>query len=197
MLATLALAPLALSACGSQDGRQSDASAAHPSTAVDSSRAPRSDEASSQATNTDNTLGNAAREAAARRAAAAASGDPVAPKETNVPDPADYGFGKPASTTQKGEVVAYAPRRESGRLYVPITIHNGSDKRVTYHVNVTVVGGKQDSRVTVKTQADNVFPGTTWPTQVDITAVGADTNPADVQIRLEAVRDVYPFGDSH
>jgi len=165
--------------------------------ATDSPQQQQIDDTSHKATDTVETLGEAAREAADQRAAAAADGEPVAPQDTRIPDPGGYGFGKPASTAQHGEVVAYTPRREAGRLYVPVTMHNGGDEHVAYHVEITAVAEGRNSPVTVKTQADNVFPGTTWPTQVDITAVGADTSPADVRISLEAVRDVYPFGDSH
>ncbi|MFE6552561.1 hypothetical protein ACFVHS_29745 [Streptomyces sp. NPDC057746] len=155
------------------------------------------DEPSPRSTDTDDAFAAAGREADEQRAAAAAGGDPVAPKDTHIPGPDQYGFGKPASTAQHGEVVAYTPRRESGRLIVPLTIHNASGDRVNYLVKVTAVGGNQNSPVTVTTRADNVFPETTWPTQVDITAAGAGTSPTGMRISLEVVQDAYPFGDSH
>ncbi|MFB7494062.1 hypothetical protein ACFC09_05050 [Streptomyces sp. NPDC056161] len=156
----------------------------------------KADDPSLQSTDNRDAAGEAALKAANQRAAAAVGGDPVAPANTRIPAPGNDGLGKPTSTAEHGEVIAYGPRRESGRMYIPITIHNGGDDRVAYRVKVTVVGGSQDSPVTVVTKADNVFPGTTWPTQVDITAAGTDTSPADLRISLDVVRDVYPFGDS-
>ncbi|MEE1671495.1 hypothetical protein RCR19_39385 [Streptomyces sp. WAC07094] len=155
------------------------------------------DTPSPPAPDTDDAFAAAGREADEQRAAAAASGDPLAPRNTHVPAPDEYGFGKPAATAQHGDVVAYTPRRESGRLIIPLTIHNASDDRVTYRVTVTAIGASQDSPVTVTTRADSVFPHTTWPTQVDITAAGAGTSPAGMRISLQVIEDAYPFGDSH
>lgn len=202
------LAPLALTACGSHSGTQADIPATHPSTALPPPAAadpsavaapqqtPQADNPSPRSTKTD-AFAAAGRKADEQRAAAAAGGDPVAPKDTHIPGPDEYGFGKPAATAQHGDVVAYTPRRESGRLIVPLTIHNASDDRVNYLVKVTAVEGNQNSPVTVTTRADNVFPETTWPTQVDITAAGAGTSPTDMRISLEVVQDAYPFSDSH
>ncbi|MER7928797.1 hypothetical protein ABTY96_37650 [Streptomyces sp. NPDC096057] len=138
----------------------------------------------------------AAQDAAAQRAAAAPSGDPVQPTNTTVPDPKDYGFGKPAATAAHGEVVAYTPRLMSGRVVVPLTFHNSSDERVAYTVTVTVGGGKQKSPFSVVEKADNVWPGTTWPTQADITASGATVGTNDTKISLKVVQ-YDPFADTH
>lgn len=215
LIAVAALIPLALTACGGQGDQRAATPTAHPSAAEEPSTGADQSVAASQAasaaprqtaqdgdpspesTDVDEAMAEANREADEQRAAAAASGEPVAPRDTHIPAPGEYGFGKPAATAQHGEVVAYTPRHESGRLTVPITIHNGSDDRVNYRVEVTVVGGNQDSPVTVTTNANNVFPGTTWPTQVDITTAGVTTSPANLQIRLEVVQDVYPYGDGH
>ncbi|MFJ4921009.1 hypothetical protein [Streptomyces sp. NPDC088725] len=146
---------------------------------------------------TDGGLSKAAREAAAQRAAAAPSGDPVGPKNTGIPEPGDYGFGKTTATAEGGEVVAYAPRLESGRLYVPLTMHNAGDQRVAYTVTVTVSGGDQRSPLSVTEKAANVFPGTTWPAQADITASGSTSSPDSLRVSLTVVKDIYPFGDFH
>ncbi|MEV5474815.1 hypothetical protein AB0L66_20995 [Streptomyces sp. NPDC052207] len=74
--------------------------------------------------------------------------------------------------------------------------HNASDDRVTYRVTVTAIGANQDSTITLTTRADNVFPHTTWPTQIDITAADAHTSPTRMRISLHVVQDAYPFGDS-
>ncbi|MFC9633313.1 hypothetical protein ACFTY8_29590 [Streptomyces mirabilis] len=102
----MAAGPLAQTARGNQGSQQADT----PST-------PRSSAAAAAApkpSDTKSAPNKAAQKAAAQRAAAAPSGDPVHPTNTAVPDPKDYGFGKAAATASHGEVVAYAPRLESG-----------------------------------------------------------------------------------
>ncbi|MFC9084037.1 hypothetical protein ACFTY7_45270 [Streptomyces sp. NPDC057062] len=158
---------------------------------------PQADTPSPRPTNTDDAFAAAGSEADEQRAAAAASGDPLAPKDTHIPAPDEYGFKKPAATAQHGEVIAYTPRRESGRLIIPLTIHNASNDRVNYRVTVTAIGISQDTPVTVTTRADNVFPHTTWPTQVDTTAPTADTSPTRMRISLHVIQDAYPFSDMH
>ncbi|MFJ6123165.1 hypothetical protein [Streptomyces sp. NPDC092129] len=202
------LAPLALTACASHGGKPADTPTTRPSTAPPPSTAadptavaapqqtPQADTPSPRSTD-DDAFAAAGREADEQRAAAAADGDPVAPKDTHIPAPDEYGFKKPAATAQHGEVVAYTPRRESGRLIIPLTIHNASDDRVNYRVTITAIAASQDSPVTVTTRADNVFPHTTWPTQVDITAPSTDTSPTRIQISLHVIQDAYPFGDVH
>ena len=56
-----------------------------------------------------------------------------------------YGFGKATAAAAGGEVVAFTPRLESGRIVVPLTIQNTGDKRMTYAVTATVVGGQRTS----------------------------------------------------
>ncbi|MFI5690040.1 hypothetical protein [Streptomyces sp. NPDC051636] len=188
LLVTMAAGPLALTACGNQGSQQTDKSSL-PRSSATAAAAPKP-------SGTDGALNKAAQKAAAQRAAAAPSGDPVHPTNTAVPDPKDYGFGKAAATASHGEVIAYTPRLDSGRVVVPLTIHNGSDKRVAYTVTVTVVGGKEKSPFSVTAKADNLWPGTTWPTQADITASGSKAGASDSEISLKVVK-YDPFGDTH
>ncbi|MFG3013020.1 hypothetical protein ACGFZB_21640 [Streptomyces cinerochromogenes] len=188
LLVTTAAGTLALTACGTQGSQKADASAP-----------PRSSiaaEAEPKPSRTASGLSKAAQEEAARRAAAAPSGDPVSPTNTAIADPDDYGFGKAAATAARGEVVAYTPRMESGREVVPLTIHNTGDKRMTYTVTVTVVGGTQKSPFTVTEKADGVWPGTTWPTKTDITASGLKGTEGGPKISLKVVK-ADPFADAH
>ncbi|MFJ8142365.1 hypothetical protein [Streptomyces sp. NPDC096013] len=186
LLVAMAAGPLALTACSNEGSHQADTSTQTPSSAT--ALAKPSDTASAP--------NKAAQDAAAQRAAAAASGDPVQPTNTAVPDPKDYGFGKAAATGAHGEVVAYAPRLVSGRVVVPLTFHNGGDQRVAYTVTVTVVGGRQKSPFSVVEKAGNVWPGTTWPTQADITASGATVGTSDTNISLKVVQ-YDPFADTN
>ncbi|MEW2288628.1 hypothetical protein [Streptomyces sp. NPDC047841] len=180
LLATMAAGTLALTACTTQGGGEADA----PSPPRSSAGA----EAAPTPSKTAGDPGEAAREAAAQRAAAAPSGDPVSPAGTAVPDPGDDGFGKPAATAAHGEVVAYTPRLESGREVVPLTIHNDGDARMTYTVTVTVVGGARKSPFSVTEKADGVWPGTTWPTTTDITASGLGETADGSKISLKVVK---------
>ncbi|MFJ6843295.1 hypothetical protein ACIQRE_11555 [Streptomyces griseoluteus] len=191
LLVTMAAGSLALTACGTQGSQKADASnPPQPSaTAEAASKPPQSSKAAG-------VLSKAAQEAAAQRAAAAPSGDPVSPADTAVPDPSDYGFGKAAATAARGEVVAYTPRMESGREVVPLTIHNNGDKRMTYTVTVTVTGGTQKSAFSVTEKADGVWPGTTWPTKTDITASGLKGTEGGTKISLKVVK-ADPFADAH
>ncbi|MGV9991546.1 hypothetical protein [Streptomyces sp. NPDC003374] len=134
-------------------------------------------------------------EANNERARNAASGDPVGPKNTDVPDPEDYGYGAPAATAQHGEVIAYTPRRKEGRIIIPLTIHNGGSKQTAYTVTITATGSEANSPLSVTASAPNVFPGTTWPTQVDLTAAGARDLQLDVS--LTVTKDIFPYGDAH
>lgn len=88
------------------------------------------------------------------------------------------------------------PRLVSGRVVVPLTFHNSSDKRVAYTVTVTVVGGKQKSPFSVVEKAGNVWPGTTWPTQADITVSGATAGTSGAKISLKVVQ-YDPFAGTH
>ncbi|MFB7246804.1 hypothetical protein CW362_39285 [Streptomyces populi] len=137
------------------------------------------------------TLGKEARDAQKERARNAPGGEPVSGR-TDLPEPEDYGFGDAVETASGGEVVAYEPREQAGRLVVPLTVHNGGDERTAYTVVITARSGKTSRPVVVK--APNVFAGTTWPTEADMTADGLD-DPADVDIALKVTKDVYPFGD--
>jgi hypothetical protein len=137
------------------------------------------------------TLGKEARDAQKERAKNAPSGEPVSGK-TGLPEPEDYGFGDAVETASGGEVVAYEPRKQAGRLVVPLTIRNGGDERTAYTIVITARSGKTSHPVTVK--ASNVFAGTTWPTEADVTADGL-ADPADVDIALKVTKDVHPFGD--
>ncbi|WP_406443042.1 hypothetical protein OHB00_42190 [Streptomyces sp. NBC_00631] len=187
LLIALAAAPLALTACGTQTSHRPDASTSLRSS-VTAGAAPKP-------SGTADNLSKAAQKAAAQRAAAAPSGDPVSPTNTTVPDPGDYGFGKAAATAVGGEVIAYTPRLESGRVVVPLTIQNTGDKRMTYTVTVTVVGGRRTSPFSVTVKADGVWPETTWPTTVDITASGLKEAAKGSKISLKVVKD-DPFGNA-
>ncbi|MFI6625608.1 hypothetical protein [Streptomyces sp. NPDC050528] len=190
LLVAMAAGPLALTACGSQGSDRADTSSVprSPATAA-ATPTPAS-------SGTVGALNKAAQDAAAQRAAAAPSGDPVRPTNTAVPDPEDYGFGKAAATAAHGEVVAYTPRLVSGRVVVPLTFHNSGDERVAYTVTVTVVGGGRKSPFTVVEKAGDVWPDTTWPTQADITASGATTGTNDTRISLKVVQN-DPFADTN
>ncbi|MHB9859410.1 hypothetical protein [Streptomyces sp. YIM S03343] len=183
----MAAGSLALTACGSQGSQQTGKSSV-PQSSVAATATP-------EQSATDGALSEAAQKAAAQRAADAPSGDPVHPTNTAIPDPDDYGFGKAAATAARGEVVAYTPRLKSGHVVVPLTIHNTSDKRAAYTVIVTVVGGKQKSPFSVTEKADNVWPGTTWPTEADITASGLKDATGGSKISLKVVRN-DPFGNA-
>lgn len=188
LLAAMAVAPLALTACGGQGNHHDNGS---------SSAQARPAAAASPTPSPTDSLSRAAQEARAARAAAAPSGDPAHPTNTTIPGPGDYGFGKIAATAANGEVVAYAPRLERGKFVVPLTMHNTSDKRIAYTVTVTVVGGGHKSPLAVIEKADNVWPGSTWPTEADITASDTDNKSTNgLKISLKVVRDIYPFGDS-
>ncbi|MEV0184695.1 hypothetical protein AB0I54_36260 [Streptomyces sp. NPDC050625] len=192
LLVTTAAGSLLLTACGSQGSQNTGSSSAPPSAAVSRQTKPHAT-AAPKPSGTDGALSKAAQEAAAQRAAGAPSGDPVHPTNTAIPSPEGYGFGKATATAAHGEVLAYTPRRQSGRVVVPLTIHNASDKRVDYTVTVTVVGGKSPLSVTVK--AGNVWPGTTVPSEADVTASGSTAGSSPLKISLKVVRD-YPFGDA-
>ncbi|MEV6805441.1 hypothetical protein [Streptomyces sp. NPDC051132] len=77
-----------------------------------------------------------------------------------------------------------------------MTIHNTGDKRVTYTVTVTVMGGTEKSPFSVTEKADGVWPGTTWPTQMDITASGLEETASGSKISLKVVK-ADPFADAH
>lgn len=188
LLVAIAAGPLALTACGNEGSHQAGTSSKPHSSATAAAVAKPS--------GTTSAPNKAAQNAAAQRAAAAPSGDPVQPTNTAVPDPKDYGFGKAAATAAHGEVVAYTPRLVSGRIVVPLTFHNSSDKRLAYTVTVTVVGGRQKSPFSVVEKAGNVWPGTTWPTQADITVSGATAGTSDAKISLKVVQ-YDPFADAH
>ncbi|WP_164291640.1 hypothetical protein [Streptomyces sp. SID11385] len=89
-------------------------------------------------------------------------------RDTRVPRADEYGNGTPVATALDGEVLAYAPRRDDGRLVVPVTITDKSDARTSYEVRVTVREKGATDSATVTTTARNVWPGTTWPTEVVI-----------------------------
>ncbi|MFC7825462.1 hypothetical protein [Streptomyces sp. NPDC057375] len=107
-----------------------------------------------------------------RRAKSAPSGEPVGPKNTKVPRPEEYGFGKAVETAQSREVIAYTPRESGGRVVIPLTIENQGAQRTSYIVEVRVTGGHAAATLTRKVEAPNVFPHTVWPTEADITAIG-------------------------
>ncbi|GAB1334332.1 hypothetical protein ACE1SV_09220 [Streptomyces sp. E-15] len=188
LLVTMAAGPLALTACGTQ-GSQPTNQSSPPRSSVAAEAMPKPSD-------TADDLSKAAQEAAAQRAAAAPSGDPVSPTNTAVPDPEDYGFGKAAATAARGEVIAYTPRLESGRVVVPLTLHNDGDKRMTYTVTVTVVGGTKKSPFSVTEKAEGVWPGTTWPTKTDITASGLKEAADGSKISLKVVK-ADPFAGAH
>ncbi|MFG2030563.1 hypothetical protein [Streptomyces sp. NPDC048825] len=129
------------------------------------------------------------------KSAAAAEGEPVGPRNTDVPEAGDYGFGAPAATAHNGEVVAYVPRLDRSRVVVPLTMHNTGEKRASYTVTVTADRGERGAPVTVTKKALNVSSGTTWPAQADITAPGVWV-PEDTKISLTVTKDDYPLGDS-
>lgn len=185
LLVAMAVGPLALTACGSQGSDRADTSSV-PRSSATAAAAPATVPAPSS---TVGALNKAAQDAAAQRAAAAPSGDPVRPTNTAVPGPGDYGFGKAAATAAHGEVVAYPPRLVAGRVVVPLTFHNSGDERVAYTVTVTVVGGGRKSPFTVVEKAGDVWPDTTWPTQADITASGATAGTNDTRISLKVAQD--------
>ncbi|MEI5098271.1 hypothetical protein RB200_05925 [Streptomyces sp. PmtG] len=110
---------------------------------------------------------------------------PVAPHKTDIPKAEDYGYGTPAAKAQDGEVIAYAARRQDGRLIVPLTVSNQGRKRAAYTVTITATGKKGAVPVTVKIPF--VYPRTTWPTQVDVTAVGG-TSPQGIRVAVKAVK---------
>ncbi|MFB7244404.1 hypothetical protein ACFCYX_18345 [Streptomyces populi] len=190
LLFALAATSLLLVGCGAQDA-QDDKSSPRTAAGVDATPKP----ASEQTAGTDQSeMKKNAQAAQDERAANAPSGDPVAPAKTGVPKPEDYGYGAVAATAGDGEVIAYVPRLEGGRLVVPLTIQNKGNKRAAYMVTVVAEGPSGSSPVTVK--ASNTFPGTTWPTQAEITAAGVK-NPKAVKITLKVIKDIYPYGDSH
>ncbi|MEV7033565.1 hypothetical protein AB0N99_25485 [Streptomyces sp. NPDC093272] len=78
---------------------------------------------------------------------------------------------------------------------MPLTIQNTDDKRMTYTVTVTVVGGKRTSPFSVTTKADGIWPGTTWPTKVDITASGLKEAAKGSKFSLKVVKG-DPFGNA-
>ncbi|MET8485938.1 hypothetical protein [Streptomyces tendae] len=122
-----------------------------------------------------------------RRAKGAPSGDPVGPKNTKIPRPEEYGFGKAVATAQDREVIAYTPRESDGRVVVPLTIENRGAQRAAYTVEVRVTGGHAAATVTRKVEAPNVFPHTVWPTETDITAIG-DGDVESLKVTLMVTR---------
>ncbi|MEU5032056.1 hypothetical protein [Streptomyces milbemycinicus] len=131
-----------------------------------------------------------AREAMEERARNAASGDPVGPRNTDIPEPEDYGFGRAAATAEGGEVVAYDPSLEGGRMIVPLTVENRGDKRASYTVTVTVKGKTDPSMTkTVSAKVTGLFKNTTWPTQVDVTGIGV-TDVEDLVVTLKVAKTI-------
>ncbi|MBN0048415.1 hypothetical protein JS756_30800 [Streptomyces actuosus] len=74
---------------------------------------------------------------------------------------------------------------ENGRVVVPVTIENQGTRRTTYKVTVSVKRERTDRSVTARVEAGNVFPRTTWPTQVDVTDIGA-SHLEDVTVTVSA-----------
>ncbi|WP_138960776.1 hypothetical protein [Streptomyces sp. YIM 121038] len=110
---------------------------------------------------------------------------PVKPTRTGIPKPEDYGFGPAVTKAQGDEVVAYQPRLQDGRLVVPLTVSNKGRKRAAYKVIVTVKGTKRT--VPAHLNIPFVYPSTTWPTQVDVTAAGG-TGPKNVKVTVKATK---------
>ncbi|MGP3926105.1 hypothetical protein [Streptomyces sp. 8N616] len=88
-------------------------------------------------------------------------------RNTDIPAPEDYGFGKPIATTEDGDVLVYGPRKVDGRLRVPVTVTNHGGERAFYRVTIRVTGpGGYSATVHVDTHTTGVYPGTTWPTEL-------------------------------
>ncbi|MBB5117981.1 hypothetical protein [Streptomyces eurocidicus] len=97
---------------------------------------------------------------------AAPTGNPVI-RQTGIPAPNGYGFGKPVAKGRDGEVIVYQPTRSDGGLKVPITITNNGKDRAFYKVSVRVTGPSGFSTtVHVETSTTGVYPGVTWPTEL-------------------------------
>ncbi|WP_141712985.1 hypothetical protein [Streptomyces sparsogenes] len=124
------------------------------------------------------------------RARNAPSGDPVGPRTTDIPEPEDYGYGRAAATAQGGEVVAYGPSMEGGRMIVPLTVKNRGDERASYKVTVTVKGKNDPSMTkTASAKVTGLFKNTTWPTQVDVTGVGVK-DVRDLVVTLKVTKTI-------
>ncbi|MFI0821546.1 hypothetical protein ACH4TX_39210 [Streptomyces sp. NPDC021098] len=91
---------------------------------------------------------------------------------------------------QGGEVIAYEPRLDGGRMVVPVTISNEGKQRASYEVTVTAVGNTGSSAVTVTKKAPGVFPGSTWPTQADVTTSEVK-DAKELKITLRVVKENY------
>ncbi|MFR9795144.1 hypothetical protein ACL02U_04435 [Streptomyces sp. MS06] len=102
-----------------------------------------------------------------------------------MPRPEEYGYGPAAAKALHGRVIAYRPREENGRVVVPVTIENQGTKRTAYEVTVRVERGRTDRSATARVEAGNVFPRTTWPTQVDVSDIGA-SHLEDVTVAVSA-----------
>lgn len=193
LLLVAAASSLVLTACGT-DGAQN--AGGEPSSRDKSSVSgrPTSPSTADPGGAQDEQTKQNARDAAAQRAKKGASGDPVGPKNTDVPQPEDYGYGRAVATAQHGEVVAYTARVEGGRLVVPVTVHNQGTKRASYTVHVTVAGDTGSS-VTVTKKEPVVYPRTTWPTQADVTDVGAE-DAKNLKVTLKVTKKNDPWSST-
>ncbi|MGW7086590.1 hypothetical protein ACWGH2_24250 [Streptomyces sp. NPDC054871] len=185
-----AASSLLLTACGTDGAQKAGGESASRDKSSVSDR-PISPSTGDPGVSQDEQTKRNARDAVAERAKKGASGDPVGPKNTDIPQPEDYGYGKAVATAQHGEVVAYTARVEDGRLVVPVTVHNQGKKRASYTVHVTVAADTGSS-VTVTKKEPVVYPRTTWPTQADVTAVGAkDSKNLKVTLKVTKKNDPW------
>ncbi|MEV0116580.1 hypothetical protein AB0H77_25570 [Streptomyces sp. NPDC050844] len=194
LLLVAAASSLVLTACGTEGAQNAggDSSSREESSVSDPPASP-STEAGGGAE--DEQTKQNARDAVAERAKKGAGGDPVGPKNTDIPQPEDYGYGKAVATAQHGEVVAYTARVEGGRLIVPVTVHNQGTKRASYTVHVTVAGQDGAAGVTVTKKEPVVSPGTTWPTQADVTAAGGK-DAEDLKVTLKVTKKNDPWAST-
>ncbi|WP_306316765.1 MULTISPECIES: hypothetical protein [unclassified Streptomyces] len=198
LLGVVALTAAAVAGCGTQSTPRAAATPPRPEASTVAKETPEvtAEESPSAEPDTGATLEvneTLVDQESRERARSAPSGDPVAPKDTHIPAPDEYGFGAAAATAQDGEVVAYIPRVTGGRLIVPLTIHNPGSGRVAYTINVRVTGGRSDADVTVPVKASNVFPSTTWPTEADVTAAGTQ-DAKNLKVTLRVTKKSLSFG---
>ncbi|MGW6056021.1 hypothetical protein [Streptomyces sp. NPDC055189] len=164
-LIVTSLASLALSGCGTQGGAAAAGDKTSAATKHSETPSPEAKPSGGTALSQDEKL---VQEKVKQRAKNAASGEPVGPKNTKAPEPEDYGFGPAAATAEHGEVIAYAPRLQGGRVIVPVTIENSGPGRAAYNVKVIAEGKGSSADMIVTLKAPSVFPGSTWPTQADL-----------------------------
>src|SRR5262249_5641125 len=99
-------------------------------------------------------------------------------------------FGTPV--TRQGDVTVYTARRDKGELRVPVEVVNSGRKRAFYRFRIRITGpGGFDATASASTDAVGLYPGTSWPTELTVSAPG-HTLPAHPHITIENVkRDEY------